>query len=251
MKAFGLYGNVWLVCLMLMGAMGGAQSPGEEGRAVSKEKRERGVEWYARIRLADLRGERVDRSCVFGELRESRGAYDSHDLPRMLSNYAPYLTGHFPHAEWGRENDLYASDYRRLDRRRRLVWKFTVRSDDANRTIALSVESLELPHSRLHATRQARWITRLQKRLWLQERSTRRYYPLYRQGKAQRYLFVMGAQEKEFRWIYDETSKTRKLYRRQKRAEAVEPASTPAREVTTHRVKNPTTVEGLELPPNW
>jgi hypothetical protein len=102
------------------------------------------TEWYLRLIVSDETGKLVDKSNLLGQLSDSKEGYDSHDLPEMLPGYSPYLTLYFPHESWGGENTLYASDYRSAAFQRKIVWHFTVESDDPARTILLSWKLKEI-----------------------------------------------------------------------------------------------------------
>jgi len=213
-------------------------------------KKKNNKEWYIRLSVSAPSEGLKDRSNILGQLADSQEGYDSHDLPEMLSGYAPYLNLYFPHEEWERKDTLYASDYRSLSRKRRVTWPFTVRSDDPGRTITLEGSQPKLPSNTQSATKQQKKIEKLMKQMWLKEVSSGNYYPAYEEGKALSHTFEMGGEStKEFEWIYDKTGKSRRIYRKQQRnaSKAQKKPSKPSERMET--VKQRRGTHELDLPP--
>ncbi|WP_297524818.1 hypothetical protein [Sulfurovum sp.] len=213
----------------------------------SKKKND---EWYIRLNASAPTEDLTDRSNILGQLSDSKEGYDSHDLPEMLPGYAPYLTLYFPHEAWGRKDTLYASDYRSVSRQRRIVWSFTVKSDDAQRSITLGWDQPVLPSSTRNKKRQQKQKEKLMKRMWLKEVSTGTYYPAYEEGKARSYTFEMGGEHtKSFEWIYDRTGKSRRIYRLQQRGvfKPKKPASGHSEKTKAHKQRKH--AHELDMPP--
>ena len=82
----------------------------------------------------------MDRNNVFGQLSDSVGGYDNHDLLELDPDLGDHLTIVFPHHEWHDNAGNYASDYRSF-RYRMNRWDFEVHSSDPDAQVVLSWES--------------------------------------------------------------------------------------------------------------
>jgi hypothetical protein len=129
----------------------------EVNRDANSQALQEGQAWYVRLIAEEPTVSMQTRNSVLGQLPDSLDDYDAHDLPKMAPFGQPYLSIAFPHPDWGKNADDYASDYRpnyssgggahtTADRPPRPAglppasWPFEIRTDRAGYAIKLRWE---------------------------------------------------------------------------------------------------------------
>ena len=172
-------------------------------------------EWYIRLTASSAEGLK-DRSNILGQLTDSVAGYDSHDLLEINPFGSSYLTIVFIHEDWEEHSGTYSSDFRNIETKNMMTWDFSVKTDDASRTVTLDCDIPVLPGSTETLQKQTIGIAALSDAMWLKEVSTGRYYRAYVSGEAQSYDFEMNGENlKSFQWIYDPKNSIEKAYNKQ------------------------------------
>lgn len=91
---------------------------------------------YLRLTVETPTEQLKDNGNVLGQLPDSVIDYDNHDLLEIPPMGTPYLTLVFPHPDWGTNAGNYASDFHPISNAVD-AWKFSVLSDNTQRTINL------------------------------------------------------------------------------------------------------------------
>jgi hypothetical protein len=156
----------------------------DEHRKKHREAIKKGEEWYVRLTVSASAEELVDDGNILGQLLDSEPGFDQHDLYEAAPN-TPYLTIVFPQDTWGEYAGDYTSDYHPVTGKKVLdQWVFEVRSDDPDRQVRLEWAG---PENILGMSR-------------LTDQSTGQVIEVDPHGS---YSFVMGAQQRQFTWEYE------------------------------------------------